>query len=666
MSIRLRILIVGLVPLLFFAAASVLYLMQDLRDVRLADSITRNAALFRATSQLIMETQRERGKSAVFLTGKATTDELRAQCAKTDLARVTFTNLLAAAKVNPKAVETGRNVERSLDALRAGVGAKSAKPADIIRDYSQAVDQLMAVLSGIADAPTTKGIGKNFTSLLTVEAAKESAGQLRATVSSLLGADAALSAAEVQEVIRLKAGIDVNLHSRSITLGAESREKLARVETTTHWKGVSRAVDTVIAKAQTGKFGIAAADFWTDITAVIDDLGTCIADELKRVEAFSAQVRRDAGRSETVTIASVVGGFVVAVVLSLFLAAQVVRPIREVVDMLRDIAEGEGDLTRRLAAHRRDEIGEQARWFNLFVEKIQHLVQDISGNAGSLASSAAALSATSTQTAAGARSMSAKAGTVAAAAEQASANTRSVAASMEQASTNLASVASATEEMSSTVGEIAGNSEKARVISEQASTQAQTLSALMQQLGLAAQDIGKVTETITVISSQTNLLALNATIEAARAGAAGKGFAVVANEIKELARQTATATEDIKAKIAGVQNSTGGAMADIEKIAAVIKEVGSLVSSIAAAIEEQATVTKDVATNIAQATAGVKDANERVAQTAEVSRDMARDIASVNGSVNDIRRSGESVQSSAKDLAGLADQLKQTVGRFKV
>ena len=136
-----------------------------------------------------------------------------------------------------------------------------------------------------------------------------------------------------------------------------------------------------------------------------------------------------------------------------------------------------------------------------------------------------------------------------------------------------------------------------------------------------------MTETITNISAQTNLLALNATIEAARAGTAGKGFAVVANEIKELAKQTAEATEDIKARIAGIQNSTGTAITDIGQITTVIRDVGTIVTSIAAAIEEQATVTKDVAGNIAQASSGVREANERVSQTAEVSKSIARDIA---------------------------------------
>src|SRR3954451_2927057 len=116
----------------------------------------------------------------------------------------------------------------------------------------------------------------------------------------------------------------------------------------------------------------------------------------------------------------------------------------------------------------------------------------------------------------------------------------------------------------------------------------------MNQLGAAAMEIGKVTETITEISSQTNLLALNAAIEAARAGSAGKGFAVVANEIKELAQQTATATEDIKGRIGGVQSSAATGIGEIERVSQVIREVSDIVASIAAAIEEQSTVTRDI------------------------------------------------------------------------
>jgi methyl-accepting chemotaxis protein len=297
---------------------------------------------------------------------------------------------------------------------------------------------------------------------------------------------------------------------------------------------------------------------------------------------------------------------------------------------------------------------------------LRKVVQSIAISADSVATASQEISAVSAQTASGVSSMSQKANGVAAAAEQASASTMSVASGMEESSANLISIASATEEMSATVGDIASNTARARATSEQATNKTLTISEQMQKLGLAAQEIGQVTETITNISAQTNLLALNATIEAARAGAAGKGFAVVANEIKELARQTAEATEDIKARIAGVQSSAGLAITDIDQITAVIKEVGGIVSSIAAAIEEQAAVTKDVAGNIAQASAGVREANLHVSETAEVSRTIAKDIAGVNADVADIRRGGEQAQTSAVELSHLAEQLRIQVSQFRM
>jgi methyl-accepting chemotaxis protein len=385
---------------------------------------------------------------------------------------------------------------------------------------------------------------------------------------------------------------------------------------------------------------------------------------------IEARTEAEAVLSEKVrglVIVSALIALAIAVIFGRLITRSISIPVQKSSAHLAEMAKG--DFSIDVSPHalkRRDEMGDIARAISQLNTSMKASLSQVIHSAAVLASSATELSAISGQTASGVKGMSEKTSTVAAAAEEASANTNSVAASIEEASTNLGSVASATEEMSATVGEIASNSEKGRAISEQATAQAQAITSLMQQLGDAAREIGKVTETITDISSQTNLLALNATIEAARAGAAGKGFAVVANEIKELARQTAAATEDIKAKIAGVQTSTGGAIADIEKITGVIKEVGSIVSTIAAAIEEQATVTKDVAGNIAQASAGVKDANERVAQTATVSKSIASDIASVNAAVGDIRQGGEQVQASAGELSKLAEQLKAAVGKFKV
>jgi methyl-accepting chemotaxis protein len=357
----------------------------------------------------------------------------------------------------------------------------------------------------------------------------------------------------------------------------------------------------------------------------------------------------------------------IALLAGVFVFLLVRRLVAQPIQMLlRRFGEASsGDLSANMETSRDDEIGQLAFGYNTFLGNLRQMISNIAGNVATLAASSGELSSVSGRVTAGAVDMSERANTVAVAAEEASANTASVAANIEQTTASLTSVAGATEQMSATVAEIASNSERARAISSEATDQAMAVSTMMKDFGRAAREIGQVTETITSISAQTNLLALNATIEAARAGTAGKGFAVVANEIKELAQQTAAATEDIKGRIAGIQASTGGAIGDIENISQVIRQVGDIVSTIAAAIAEQSVVTRDVATNIAQASAGVKDSNDRLAQTAAVSQSIAQDIAQVNMTIHEISRGGEQVQSSAVSLASLADELQRLVGRFK-
>jgi methyl-accepting chemotaxis protein len=272
------------------------------------------------------------------------------------------------------------------------------------------------------------------------------------------------------------------------------------------------------------------------------------------------------------TVASISIALTVTVLLVVFMwfltGALMLKPISIVKEGLKDIAEGEGDLTRRLDVESDDEVGELSQWFNTFMEKLQAIVRDIGQNADTLTASSVELSQLSGSMSRAAANMSGKSNTVATSAEEMSATINSVANATEHAAANMNLVAAAAEQMTATINEIANNSEKARAITGDAVTQSDDASRKIDELGQAAQGIGKVTETITEISEQTNLLALNATIEAARAGDAGKGFAVVANEIKELAGQTAGATKDIKQRIDSIQESTASAVTSQVEISA--------------------------------------------------------------------------------------------------
>jgi methyl-accepting chemotaxis protein len=346
-------------------------------------------------------------------------------------------------------------------------------------------------------------------------------------------------------------------------------------------------------------------------------------------------------------------------------ARSITHPIQKVTAGLKDVAEGQGDLTKRLGITSKNEVGELASWFNVFIDNMNRMIREIAQNGTRLDASSNQLFQISGQMSESAANMSNRSNTVAGAAEEMSSTMTSVASASEQASANVNIVAASAEEMTATVNEIASNTAKAKTVTEQAVARANTTSERVNQLGSAAVAINKVTEVITEISEQTNLLALNATIEAARAGDAGKGFAVVANEIKELAGQTARATQDIKTKIADIQKSTALTVSDIGIIAKVIAEVNDTVVMIASAVEEQAVTTREIATNISQASQGIQDVNSNLAQSSNVATTIASDIGMVNTDAEEISHSSVQVKGSADELAKLAGQLNAVVGRFK-
>ena len=234
---------------------------------------------------------------------------------------------------------------------------------------------------------------------------------------------------------------------------------------------------------------------------------------------------------------------------------------------------------------------------------------------------------------------------------------------MEQATVNMGTVAAAAEEMSATIHEIAQNAERAKLTTSSAVEKSDGATTRIVELGDAASQIGAVTATIAAISSQTNLLALNATIEAARAG---RGFAVVANEIKELAQQTAKATEDIRERIQGIQNVTKFTVDDISGISEVIREVNDITATIAAAVEEQSVTTRDIAENVSQASLGIADMNSNVASSSAKAQEIGTQIGKVRDASSEMSLSSQTVQESAHDLSRLAERLTGLVSKFKV
>ncbi|HBG18882.1 MAG TPA: hypothetical protein DDY32_06275 [Desulfobulbaceae bacterium] len=396
-----------------------------------------------------------------------------------------------------------------------------------------------------------------------------------------------------------------------------------------------------------------------------DQLNTLTELNLANAEKASSEATASYRLSMTMLTASIVAGVLLGVILAGIIGLAITRPINAAVACLKDIAQGEGDLTRQLPANRKDEVGELSDWFNIFLKKLQDIIREVSENAGVVDESSGKLLAIASSLAKNADATSGKARSVTDASMEMTENMHRVATTMEETTSNTSMVAAAVEEMASTINEIAQNSEKARSITEAAVQQANAASGKMADLGKAANAISAVTETITEISEQTNLLALNATIEAARAGDAGKGFAVVANEIKELARQTAAATAEIKGKIDGVQATTADTITEIESISSIINNINEIIATIATAIEEQSAATNEISHSVTQTSEGIGEVNRNISEGSIVIQQISNEIADVNASSHHISSDSKSIEMSADQLRRLAAKLKELIGRFK-
>jgi methyl-accepting chemotaxis protein len=270
-------------------------------------------------------------------------------------------------------------------------------------------------------------------------------------------------------------------------------------------------------------------------------------------------------------------------------------------------------------------------------ERMEEVLQSVARNAETLTSASSELAAVSQQMSANAEETSVQASTVSAAAEQ--------------VSRNVQTVATGTDEMSLSIREISKNAADAARVASSAVAVAASTNATVTKLGESSGEIGKVIKVITSIAQQTKLLALNATIEAARAGEAGKGFAVVANEVKELAKETAKATEDISQKIEAIQADTRGAVTAIANISAIIHQINDIQNTIASAVEEQTVTTNEMARNVAEGAKGINEIAKNITGVAQAAQDTSA------GTATSI--------SASQVLARMAVELETLVGQFK-
>jgi methyl-accepting chemotaxis protein len=354
--------------------------------------------------------------------------------------------------------------------------------------------------------------------------------------------------------------------------------------------------------------------------------------ELAAVRA--AADREDAAGALAVLWTALVAGITVAAALTFWVVRRLVRTARSVQRSLE--AMSDGDLTVVAEAPDRDELGRMAAALGAAQQTLRQVLSAVVSSADAVAASSEELSASSAQISSSAQETSAQSGVVAGAAEEVSRNVQTVAAGAD--------------EMGASIREIAQNANEAARVAAAAVAEAETTTATVTKLGESSREIGDVVKVITSIAEQTNLLALNATIEAARAGEAGKGFAVVANEVKELAQETAKATEDIARRVLAIQGDTTAAVSAIEGISSIVAQISDRQTTIASAVEEQTATTNEMSRSVQEAASGTGE--------------IATNITGVSSAADSTTEALGQTRIAVDELNRMAVDLRTTVGRF--
>ena len=644
------------------------------------------APVSQALFKTLQEARLERGNTQTGLSGdapavQAMVDDIAGNIRKTEEGYDASLKLLAGVEVAglSQAVTKLKASHDAVVALRAKAAGDLTRPktqrdAQLLKDWpgtgQNFLDQLEA--TGNLLESSLLLVDPVIDQLLTVKRAawttRSYAGSAVLRIGSTLSAARGWNAAEALGYANDRGHIGA---AWPVVVEAASRPELpksigdAAKAAAPNFAGALADENAAIAKVLGAgeKYDLAAQDF---LRSRIDALGkignvalVALAEIVARADDQTAEATRGLAFNGVVLAAALlltVAGFLIA-------QRRVSTPIRTLTDAMGRLAAN--DLTVAVpGTERSDEIGDMSRAVGFFKEKMieaealgaeqrvaqeqkerrQHAIEEyIKAFDQSVSKSLKTLSGASGELQTTSKSMSAMA-------EDTSQKSMSVAAASEQASTNVQTVASAAEELTSSIGEITRQVAESTRVADQAVRQVENTNDQVRTLAETAQKIGDVVKLINSIAGQTNLLALNATIEAARAGDAGKGFAVVASEVKNLATQTAKATEDIAAQVEAIQGATGKAVAAIGEIGQTIGQVSEIATAIASAVEEQGAATQEIARNVQQAASG----------TAQVSAN----IAGVTQATDQTGVASAQVLTAADELARLSESLRNEVDGF--
>lgn len=670
-KIRTKLLATILFPLLsmtLLAGVLVSRSWKSANDMRDVQELTTFAS---KVSALVHETQKERGATAGFLAngGDDFRKRLESQRLSTDQCLSdfnAFTQEFCAADYGAafgEQVALGQEQLGLLRTTRQAISAGKLPTADAIAYYTKMNGDLLDAVGRTSLSTIDGEMAVQLNAYASFLKSKERAGIERAVLSNTFAKDE-FGPGMYEKLVGLVALQSSYLDEFQNLASPHATEFYGAALDVPSVKQVEAFRAIAFDRAASGGFQQDAGKWFDTITKKIDLLKKVddyLADQLL------AKADEKAQAANTLLSGVAVGGIAIFCVVGIggvFAVRSVMHRVEEVTLRIQDIADGDGDLSRRLEVNS-DELGQLSSWFNRLLDQIEEVVIGIAGSTAELTDASKNLQETAGELISGANESKLQSASISAAAEEMSVNMGQSASATEQMSTGIACVSESIESIRASIQGIEEHTTRSSTVAQAATDSVESGNSQIAQLGSAAQEIGDVMDVIQDIAEQTNLLALNATIEAARAGEAGKGFAVVATEVKELARQTADATEGIRERVVSMQTCTKDTVNAMTEIDNVIGEIKSVSDTIAESITQQSQEVVAIASNMNQSQSATNAMTAGISESAVASKEITKNVTNVDGQITSTLEGATATQEAGETVARLASQLESQVSRFK-